>query len=207
MSDNHALAAMIASRICHDLISPLGAISNGVELLQLTAAGPPGPELQLIAQSAQAALARTRFLRLAFGPADEGQLIAAPELRSMIADWSEGGRITVDWQIGRDCSRRQARQGLLMLMCLEAALPQGGTIRVIPGPGAWAFRAEGRRVRLAPELWQMLTEARAVTDLNPGRIQFALLRADLLAGPGLAGGQMGEGVLDLQMPVAALLAP
>lgn len=207
MSDNHALAAMIASRICHDLISPLGAISNGVELLQLTAPGAPGPELQLIAQSVRSATARTRFLRLAFGIADEGQQIAQTEVRSMIADWSEGGRIAVDWQIRQDCSRGQARRGLLMLMCLEAALPQGGAIRVTAGPGVWFFRAEGRRVRLAPELWQMLTEARAESDLNPGRIQFALLRADLLAGAGLAAGQISEGVLDLQMPGPALLAP
>src|SRR5690606_36320108 len=76
------LGALVASRICHDLVNPLGAIGNGVELLALTtgfgpAAGPQGaslqgtaggsPELALIAESTTHAAARARLFRLAFG--------------------------------------------------------------------------------------------------------------------------------------------
>jgi len=60
------VASAIASRICHDLISPLGAIANGVELLALSGVQPT-PEMDLIAQSVESANARIRFFRLAYG--------------------------------------------------------------------------------------------------------------------------------------------
>jgi histidine phosphotransferase ChpT len=68
MSDQPDLAALIGSRICHDLISPIGAIGNGVELLLMEASG-KGPELSLISESVAAANARIRFFRVAFGAA------------------------------------------------------------------------------------------------------------------------------------------
>ena len=64
------LVALVGSRLCHDLISPLGAIGNGVELLTMTATT-LSPELQLITESVAAANARIKFFRLAFGRAGE----------------------------------------------------------------------------------------------------------------------------------------
>jgi len=196
----HALTAMIASRICHDLISPLGAISNGVELLQLTMPPPLPPELQLIADSIRSANARVLFLRLAFGVAGEGQLMAQGELAALVRGWTEGGRIEVDWQPGAACSRQRARRACLALLCLEAALPQGGLIRVSDDGRLWRFRAAGPRVRLPQELWHMLTEPQCAVDLSPGRIQFALLRGDLLEGDGLAAGRIDEHAVELLLP-------
>ena len=63
------LTALVGSRICHDLISPLGAIGNGLELLQLSGL-PQGPEWALIAESVENASARIRFFRIAYGAAD-----------------------------------------------------------------------------------------------------------------------------------------
>ncbi len=61
------LVALIGSRICHDLISPIGAIGNGIELIGLSGAG-AGPEMALISESVTNAQARIRFYyRVAFG--------------------------------------------------------------------------------------------------------------------------------------------
>lgn len=196
----HALTAMIASRICHDLISPLGAISNGVELLQLTMAPPLPPELQLIADSIRSANARVLFLRLAFGVAGEGQSMGQGELAALVRGWTEGGRLQIDWQPGPPCSRLRARRVCLALLCLEAALPQGGEIRVRDDGGLWHLRARGRRVALPPALWEMLTEPQCSVELSPGRIQFALLRGDLLEGDGLATGKISEDEIVLSLP-------
>ncbi|MCL4674724.1 MAG: hypothetical protein KJZ59_01530, partial [Pararhodobacter sp.] len=68
-----ALAAMIGSRLCHDLVSPLGAIGNGVELLQMTQA--PTPELDLVSEAVKTAQSRIRLFRLAFGVADDAQSV------------------------------------------------------------------------------------------------------------------------------------
>lgn len=59
---NINLAALIGSRICHDLISPIGAINNGLELLGMSDT-PEGPELELISESVGNASARIRFFR------------------------------------------------------------------------------------------------------------------------------------------------
>ena len=63
--DTAKLATLVASRLCHDLVSPVGAISNGLELIAL--AGTPGPEeMELIEQSCTSATARLNFFRVAF---------------------------------------------------------------------------------------------------------------------------------------------
>ena len=67
---NHNLASLIGSRICHDLISPIGAICNGLELMQLDGR-PISPEMTLISESVNHANARIRFLRVAFGMAGD----------------------------------------------------------------------------------------------------------------------------------------
>ena len=62
------IAALIASRICHDLISPIGAIGNGMELMALSSGQEQSsPELDLISQSVENANARIRFFRIAYG--------------------------------------------------------------------------------------------------------------------------------------------
>ena len=88
------ISALLGSRICHDLISPLGAISNGVELLEMSGAQ-MGPELQLISESVENANARIRFFRVAFGIASPDQTIGAPELRGILDDLGKGSRMRV----------------------------------------------------------------------------------------------------------------
>src|SRR5690606_27339952 len=80
-----ALAALLASRMCHDLVSPLGAIGNGLELLEMYGAA-AGPEHALIADSVAAAGARLRLFRLAFGHAGDGQRLPVAELRELLSD-------------------------------------------------------------------------------------------------------------------------
>ena len=65
------LAALISSRICHDLISPIGAINNGLELLGMSGQSLDTPEMSLINESVQNASARIRFFRIAYGAASE----------------------------------------------------------------------------------------------------------------------------------------
>ena len=67
---NVNLAALIGSRICHDLISPIGAINNGLELLDMNG-GVQGAEMELISGSVGNAGARIRFFRIAFGSFSE----------------------------------------------------------------------------------------------------------------------------------------
>ena len=166
------LAALIASRICHDLISPIGAISNGVELLGMEA--PDRPELALLSESAANANARIRFFRISFGAAGPDQRIARSEVSAILADLTNGGRVTYDWTSPPDLSRREVRLVLLLVQCLETALAYGGKVSIAHNQGRWSLAAEAPRLRADAALWAVLTGSPPPGDLGAAQVQFAL---------------------------------
>lgn len=176
MTDQPDLAALIASRICHDLISPIGAISNGVELLAMER---PGPELDLLTESAAHANARIRFFRIGFGAAGPDQRIARAEIASVLADLTRGGRVGFDWVSAPDLARREVRLACLLLQCLETALAYGGRVSIRETDGEWLLRAEAPRLRVVPALWEVLTGAPAPDGLAASQVQFPLAARDL----------------------------
>ena len=170
------ISALVGSRICHDLISPLGAIGNGLELLSLTGeATPQGPEMALIAESVDNASARVRFFRVAFGAAAPGQSLGRADLLSILSDSFRAGRIAIDPALEGAVPRAEAKLALLLVLCLETTLPRGGTIRVEGGAQGWRLRAEGPDLRIEARLWQGLAEGRAPDGLSAAEVQFALL--------------------------------
>ncbi len=203
MTTQTDLAALLGARLCHDLISPLGAIGNGVELLMLDGK-PPSPELALIAEAVAAANARIRFLRVAVGLAGAGQQIGAAEVTGLLADTLDGGRISVEWQPQGPQDRREVRRAFRALMCLYGTLPAGGRITVTRTDAAWQFTAAGPNLRHDATLWDLLSDPQAEPpELTPAQVQFALLRADLLAGPGPARVEHRPEGLHLRYPTSA----
>lgn len=167
------LAALVASRICHDLVSPLGAIGNGVELLTL--AGGRGEELDLITEAVDSANARLRFFRVAFGAAGPGQMISRREVIQTLAAVSRGGRVSFLWAVDDDCARAEVRAVFLALQCLESALPHGGEVQVSRMGQQWAVTAQSERLRVDETLWQLLEGRGHPQALSPAQVQFALL--------------------------------
>ncbi len=168
------IAALIGSRICHDLISPVGAVANGMELLQLSGDG-DRPEVTLISDSAANANARIRLFRLAFGIASEDQLTATDEIRGILSAIYAGGRVLLDWQASGSVPRREARAVTLAILCAEHALPFGGRLSVKRTGGHWKVSAETPRLRADPALWDILAGAQPAPDVPPSAVQFLLL--------------------------------
>jgi histidine phosphotransferase ChpT len=126
-----ALAGLLCSRICHDLVSPVGAIGNGIEVL----AEERDPEMReqaiaLIADSAERASHKLQYLRLALGAAGgAGGRIALDEAGAIARAWFGNGRHTLDWRITqRDADRRVGRLLLSLILVAEESLPRGGRI-------------------------------------------------------------------------------
>lgn len=176
--DTLDLAALIASRLCHDLVSPVGAIDNGLELLELSGAAPQGPEMSLISASCQNARARLRFFRLAFGHAGAGQMVSAREAAEILHDWGEA-RLRCSWPAGVDAPRQEAQLVFLAALCLERALPRGGEIEIAASPGGWRLSC-GAALPQGHAAWDWMAayaeapEA-APAQLQPAEVQFALL--------------------------------
>lgn len=168
------LAALVGSRICHDLISPIGAISNGVELLALTDGG-TGAEMALIKQSVESAAARIKFFRIAYGAATDMQTVGQAECKAILGAISAGGRITYDWQITDDQPRRRVRCIFLAIQTLETALPLGGKIGIRQNGDSTSLVASGRRIAFDPDLWSGLSNPEGDLSHSAAQVQFALL--------------------------------
>ncbi len=175
MTDHPDLAALIGSRICHDLISPIGAIGNGVELLMMSPEA-QGPELALIAESVASANARIRFFRIAFGLSAADQRIGRPEVTSVLADLTRGTRLAIDWDGPADLPRSEVKLAFLLLMCLETALPYGGEITVSATGLAWSMTARAAKTKVDPDLWGQLSASSADNFLGAAQVHFALAR-------------------------------
>lgn len=167
------LAALVSARILHDLISPLGAIGNGVELLGL-GADEPGPELALIRDSLDNARSRLGLLRIAYGAAHPGQMVNADDIRALTAPTADSRRLRVDWQPSGDIPRPAAKLAVLLIQCLETAMPWGGDIRVSAEGDRWQLSGRADRLQVDPALWDMLTTRAIPADLAPARVHFAL---------------------------------
>lgn len=129
------LAALLCSKVCHDLISPVGAIVNGLEVLD----DDPKPEdrefaLDLIRKSAKTASARLQFCRLAFGAAgSSGAQIDLGDAQAMAKGHIEDGKVTLIWNLPRLLLPKNRVKLLLnMLVVAQQTIPRGGTLTVDP---------------------------------------------------------------------------
>lgn len=173
-TERQDLADLIGSRLCHDLSNPLGAIGNGVELLEMTGAA-KGPEMELIRDAVRDALARVRFFRLAFGYAGRDHMTSAREARTALADLFAGSRTDATWKPEDDLPRRQVKLAYLMTLCVETALPMGGKITLSMEPGGrWALEARSDRITLDEDLWNVLRFGPSAVGrpLRPAEAQF-----------------------------------
>src|SRR5271165_4366680 len=150
------LAALLCSRVCHDLISPTGAIVNGLEVLDEKESDQETRDfaLDLIRKSAKTASARLQFCRLAFGAAGSaGAQIDLGDAQTMARGHIEDGKVTITWNLPRLLlAKNRVKLLLNMLVIAQQTIPRGGTLTVDPvGEGeAMGFRvtAGGLNARL-----------------------------------------------------------
>ena len=124
------LAALLCSRVCHDVISPVGAIINGLEVLDGDDAEMRDIAIDLIRKSAASASARLQFCRLAFGASGSlGAAIDTGEAETAARGLIGNERTTLQWDAPRRLAPKNAVK-LLLNLCLIAsgATPRGGTI-------------------------------------------------------------------------------
>jgi histidine phosphotransferase ChpT len=128
------LASLLCSRLCHDLLSPVGAMNNGLELL----ADETDPEMQkrcldLLTESARSAADKLKFFRLAFGAAGGfGAAVDPADARAVITPLVTGsGRTTLEWGVPAEFMPKRAIKILLNLAFIaNEALVRGGVLSI-----------------------------------------------------------------------------
>lgn len=187
-------AALLCSRLCHDLLSPVGALNNGLELM----ADETDPQmrqrcLDLLGDSARTSANKLKFFRLAFGSAGGfGDTVPAHEARAAIEGmFASTGRVTVNWLVAEESIAKLPAKILLNLALIAGeALVRGGQLDIgaerRDGVIEIVVRAEGPRIVLDPELRDALAGKPGDGGLS-ARTAAAWMVHTLVAG---AGGQI-----------------
>jgi histidine phosphotransferase ChpT len=172
------LAALLCSRVCHDVISPVGAIINGLEVLdEEKDEEMRGYAMDLIKKSAEQASARLQFCRLAFGAAGSaGASIDTGDAEKVARGLFGGERTQLEWNVPHLLMPKNQVK-LILNLCLIAAatIPRGGIIEVTLSGGGETTRisviAKGTNAKLAGHLPGLLTGTPEQPPSGPQDIQ------------------------------------
>jgi histidine phosphotransferase ChpT len=176
--DPFDLAALLCSRICHDIISPVGAIINGLEVLdEEKDSDMRGFALDLIKKSAEQASARLQFCRLAFGAAGSaGASIDIGDAETLARGLFSGERTELKWNAPALLMPKN-KVKLILNLCLIAAtaIPRGGVIEVTVSGAEEAARitvaAKGTNAKLSSHLPLLLAGTSAYAPSTPQDVQ------------------------------------
>jgi histidine phosphotransferase ChpT len=197
-------ASLLCSRLCHDLLSPVGALNNGLELL----ADEHDPEmrarcLELLSESAKASANKLKFFRLAFGAAGGfGETVDTREAQAAIEGlFGENHRVNVGWMVEDPVLPKQAIKVLLNLALIGGdALIRGGQLdigaEIVDGSIEIVVRADGPRIVLDSELRGALAGGQEDMPVTP-RAAAAFLAHALVT--------QGEGTLQVSPPDSEVL--
>lgn len=173
--NSETLATLIGSRMCHDLISPIGAIQNGLELMAMAGTADTSAEMELIQDSCTSAAARIRFFRVAFGLAADAQKMSPRECTATLDGLCKGTRMTASWLPKDDMRRTEVQLAFLAHLCCESAMPKGGAVQFEHSVSGWLITAKAPRLTIISNQWDHLNGTAELLELAPNRVHFALL--------------------------------
>lgn len=205
MTSSIDLAALLCSRLCHDMLSPVGALNNGLELL----ADESDPEMrqrciELLEQSARTSASKLKFFRLAFGAAGGfGEMVPSEEPRDLLeALTGDDERLAFEWAVSEASLPKPAIKVLLNLASIGLdSLVRGGTLAVgaerREGATEIAIRAAGPKVAFDQTVGLALSGELPEGDLS-GRTAPAFMIRQLAE-------ELGGGVQFAHTPEALVL--
>ena len=180
---DHRVIELLASHLCHEIISPVTAVNNGLELIGGGDSDLAQEAMGLIRQSASEASRRLQFYRLAYGQAagfEAGRGLA--QARELCEGLLKGGKIRLSWaekDVGPAPLDKPGVKFLVNLIALaREALPRGGVIGVAlsgPSPIRAEVSAAGPGARLSPEAAAAMADGADIGTLTPRTVQAFLV--------------------------------
>jgi len=171
------LSALMCSRICHDIISPVGAINNGLELLEDE--GADEAAMELIRSSAHSAAARLQFFRIAFGAAGSaGVQIDTGDAEAVAKSWIACEKPEMKWNCDRALlPKNQVKLILNLLVVANASIPRGGEIDctvedALTGAPKINITVKGRLMRVPQAFQDMVDGRKSEEPVDAHAVQF-----------------------------------
>lgn len=169
------LAALLCSRVCHDVISPVGAIANGLELIDDPEMDEETKEtaLDMVRSSARTASAKLKFCRIAFGAAGSaGALIDMGEAGEIAKAFVGEEKVKLDWLAPRENRpKQQVKLVLNMMLMAMAGIPRGGVVTVAAEGDVFTARAAGDRAKVPDAISQVLDGSMELAALDARLVQ------------------------------------
>ena len=171
---------LLASKICHDLVSPVSAINNGVELIEDIGGSVVDEAMKLIGNSAGHASRRLRLFRMAYGRAGSEESLAVKEVRQTAEQYLSSGKTILNWPEEQPVQELAIRRGFLktllnMIILSEEVLAYGGVVTLrsqVQGEKAECrLEIVGRGAQLNDLFKAALEGTAAIEDLSPRTIQ------------------------------------
>ncbi|MEQ8194460.1 MAG: histidine phosphotransferase family protein [Rhodospirillales bacterium] len=195
---------LLCSRLCHDLVGPVSAMNNGVELIE-DSPGMLSDSLSLIDVSAKQASRRLAFFRAAFGFGGDDGPGALKDIRSLTADFTDGGNVVLDWPDAAAApavSRDAAKLILNMVLLGIGALPRGGALTVHIGEigdgCGIALTAAGKGAAVKDDIYAAMAADFPLDDLSAHTVQgYFTTRLARAAGAEIEVMQNGDGEVQL----------
>jgi histidine phosphotransferase ChpT len=166
---------LVVSQLCHDLVSPIGAVNNGVELIEELGSTPDSEAFDLIAQSGQSAAAKLQCFRLAWGRGGASSDTRLADVRQVLMDYFAGEtRIGLHWPSDVATEATDYAPGALQLLlnsvlAVATTLTRGGQItvrvQITDTDAPFEIDAEGQNLRV-PDVLPELLAGRARTPLD-----------------------------------------
>jgi histidine phosphotransferase ChpT len=166
---------LLSARLCHELVSPIGAINNGVEILAEEDPDFVKDAVELIGQSARRAGKRLQFYRFAYGSAASAGGSAAFDPGELVVGLLEGSKVSCDWTAeARTLPPDWQKLSCNIVVLANEVLPRGGSLAVRPlkaGASGVEVAAAGETVNVTPELRAALLPNAPVDDLTSRTVQ------------------------------------
>lgn len=199
--DEVTLSGLLSAKLCHDLVNPVGAARNGLDLMaDETDPALRQEALDLTRDSLGDALARLKYLRLAFGSESPGHMIQ--EARKAAADLFTRGKTRLDWpESGVDTVPAAVRLGLNLILVAADGLPRGGRLAIDWTAERITITGTGERAVLKPEARAALAGTADGVGIEP-KLAPACLAAALAQRAGVTiSSESGEGQIRIDCPL------
>ncbi len=170
-NETATLIELISSKICHDIISPVGAVANGIEIMEEM--GADDDVINLISFSSAQANAKLNLLRMAYGIGGADNSIKIDVIHKTFNDFISGDkRITQDWDkyldIGFEPNAGFQKLFICCLIMASESLPKGGVISVDTGDeNTIVITGKGENANISNEFIENFKHEKPISELNP----------------------------------------
>ncbi|MFO1242252.1 MAG: histidine phosphotransferase family protein [Rickettsiales bacterium] len=176
------MAEMLATKLCHDLTGPIGAVNNGAEFISDEDFSMQGDALQLITDSAREASVRLQFYRQSYGSIKGAGEVSLAEKKQLVSGFFKNSRIQVDWpDLYADAgnvslAQRTSRLMLNMIIIVAGTMIKGGTLHIrIEQDGdadkVITIKAEADVLKVDPEVLKILDRSSDAPEMSPKNVQ------------------------------------